>query len=68
MPLTQANSGGCSYRASVALGCMRRNHDGGWPKSRIARPENAREDLICELDDYSLGMDDEDLFAVLAAI
>ena len=24
--------------------------------------------LICELDDYSLGMDDEDLFAVLAEI
>lgn len=31
-------------------------------------PNEDYDGLICELDDYSLGMDDEDLFAVLAAI
>lgn len=31
-------------------------------------PNEDHDGLICELDDYSLGMDDEDLFAVLAAI
>ena len=31
-------------------------------------PNEDHDGLICELDDYSLGMDDEDLFAVLAEI
>ena len=61
MPLTQAHSGGCLHTASVPLETVMTLAD-------MLGPNEDHDGLICELDDYSLGMDGEDLFAVLAAI